>query len=59
MDNQKVQDLIKKGKQHGIRTIVDLRYADIEVLSQLMDQKGELKLKTFLERKIEFKDLKI
>jgi hypothetical protein len=59
MDDLKVKVFIKKAKTLGIRTIVDICNADLEKLSEIVGQKKAKELKSFLERKIEFKDLKI
>ena len=56
LDESKVKALAKKGKEKGIRTIVDLCGAETEQLSEIIGQKSAREVKAFLERKIEFKD---
>ncbi len=50
---------MKRGKQYGIRTIVDICHADVSVLANVIGQKSAREVKTFLDRKIELKDLKV
>ncbi len=59
MDELRVQDILKRGKLHGIRTIVDICHADVSVLANVIGPKSAREVKTFLDRKIELKDLKV
>lgn len=58
VESSKLKEIIKKGKALGIRTMVDICTADIDNLSEMFGHKQAREVKQFLERKVDFKDLK-
>ena len=54
MDANRVQEIARKGKQHGILTIVDLARANEETLNNIMPAKQAADLIEFLNRKVDF-----
>ena len=57
IDSSKITDLIKKGKQHGIRTIIDLCKTDEEILSKILGRNSAKDVLEFLNKKVDFTDL--
>lgn len=58
VEASRIKEIIKKAKQNEIKTMVDICQADIEKLSLVFGAKGAREIKTFLERKVDLKDLK-
>ena len=54
MDQTRVTEIARKGKQHGILTIVDLARASEETLCNIMTAKQAAELTEFLNRKVDF-----
>ena len=57
MDSNRLNDLLRKGKQIGIRTIVDLCKTDEETLSTILPRKCAVEILEFLNRKVDFDEL--
>lgn len=58
VEASRIKDIIKKAKQNDIRTMVDVCNSDIDKLTAVFGAKGAREVKTFLERKVDLKDLK-
>lgn len=54
MDSHRLNDLLRKGKTHGIKTIVDLCRADEETLTNILGRKCSNDILEFLHRKVDF-----
>jgi len=49
IDSAKVQMVLKEGKNHGIRTIVDICHSDVETLAKVVGIKSAREVKSFLD----------
>ena len=58
MDSHRINDLLRKGKAAGIRTIVDLCRADEETLAGVLGPKCAAEVLDFLNKKVDFDELK-
>ena len=58
VEASRIKEIIKKAKQNDIRTMVDICNSDIEKLTSVFGAKGAREVKTFLERKVDLKDIK-
>lgn len=58
MDSHRLNDLLRKGKQFGIKTIVDLCKSDEETLTNVLGRKCASEIQEFLHRKVDFEELK-
>ena len=58
VETSRLKELIRKGKQHGIQTVVDICESDLEKLSEVFGAKQAREIKQFLERKVDLKEIK-
>ena len=58
MDSHRINDLLRKGKAAGIKTIVDLCNTDEETLTNILGRKCASEILEFLTKKVDFEDLK-
>lgn len=58
MDSHRLNDLLRKGKQFGIKTIVDLCKSDEETLTNVLGRKCATEIQEFLHRKVDFDELR-
>ena len=58
MDSNRMNDLHRKGKLNGIKTIVDLCKADEDTLTSVLGRKCATDIQEFLHRKVDFEELK-
>ena len=57
MDSHRLNDLLRKGKAAGIKTIVDLCNTDEETLTSVLGRKCATEIQEFLHRKVDFEEL--
>ena len=57
IDSNRLNDLLRKGKSVGIRTIVDLCNTDEETLSSILNRKCAVEILEFLNRKVDLDEL--
>eukprot|EP00351_Strombidinopsis_sp_SopsisLIS2011_P006063 CAMPEP_0116883986 /NCGR_PEP_ID=MMETSP0463-20121206/16677_1 /TAXON_ID=181622 /ORGANISM="Strombidinopsis sp, Strain SopsisLIS2011" /LENGTH=128 /DNA_ID=CAMNT_0004539637 /DNA_START=450 /DNA_END=832 /DNA_ORIENTATION=- len=53
IDSNNIKEVVKVGKQHNIRTMVDLCKADEETIAKMIGQKKAKQLYNFLSRKVD------
>lgn len=58
MDSARIDDFVKKGRHHGLRTIVDICKADEETLSKVIGRNSAKDVLEFLTKKVDFNELK-
>ena len=58
MDSHRINDLLKKGKQNGIKTIVDICNTDEDTLTNVLGRKCATDILEFLHRKVDLEELK-
>ena len=59
LEHHNLMALLRKGKQHGINTIVDLCRADEDTLSEVVGRKCAQDIIEFLNKKVEFEDVRL
>lgn len=57
LDSGKITELAKKGRQHGIRTIVDLCQTDEETLGKIIGRNQARDVIEFFTKKVDFNEL--
>jgi len=58
VDSTKLTEITRKAKLQGLQTMVDICKAEIETLGAVFGQKNAREIKQFLDKKVDFSDLR-